>query len=497
MVMRDAEFYANRQPAVRVGGQRPRNRLSRVPRSNTAPNLVQSESVTGGARSNVGLGRSASPQEGADATHRQESESALGISQSMMMFYPPSVLPFDFSQSSPDHDHAPRSASPASTTESSSTSSIAVSSSKKNSFKVPFRTSSRMPPPPSIESASLPPNTPTKAAKLLGLSLDRERVGSPLVAQHDGVFDSDYDTVIQEPARERNLYSWAQPYAAPESAASSETVTSKFREEGLHTDPPKSKGFWSKTKKAAKKLAPLTFLRPTSQPLPPHISVASAFTADMSADDMLTNFVYRVNPEHTNVRIQDPPPPCARAAPVPSSHRRNHNRNHRRAMDMMAPITETSLDDMSAYHPVEEDTTPEAISEDTTTDDSTKKENDMVHGRPVELSKALPSIPAQTQISVQSPLQVLEGNCLNAVEDSLMETLKKSHEDLKREFARTTGCVCGHNISGDEYEDDDDDLASISSSIDIEEYQHTAVVMMVRRVLPGEVKLVDIPARKK
>jgi hypothetical protein len=84
--MADREIHVHRRAAVRVGGQRQRNRLSRVPRSTTMPVLLPSESMTAGASSNVhlGVGVGVTSQEGANAAHRPEGASALDTSQSMM-----------------------------------------------------------------------------------------------------------------------------------------------------------------------------------------------------------------------------------------------------------------------------------------------------------------------------------------------------------------------------------------------------------------------------
>lgn len=86
--MGDAEHHVHRQPAVRVGGQRhrPRNRLSRVPRSSTAPNLIHGEPVAGGASSNLSLEVSADAEEGANGSPQLQGMRALENSQSMTNF---------------------------------------------------------------------------------------------------------------------------------------------------------------------------------------------------------------------------------------------------------------------------------------------------------------------------------------------------------------------------------------------------------------------------
>jgi len=315
------------------------------------------------------------------------------------------------------------------------------------------------------------------------------------------VYDGDYDTVIQEPCRPRTSHGAEQQYPATESRASGETLTSRFREEGIDTDPPKSKtkGFWSNSKKAARTMLEPLRIRRSSTALSPRLSIAP-FQPDMSEKDMWTNHVYSLSPS-APVTSQDPPPSRPRDAPEPSSHgrARSHMRGKDKYVDMMAPIDD-----------VDEEAEQDVVSEDTPTDDSAEKEKERIHGEPVELSRATSAAPVEPskakpaapvepgkplpKVPVQSPLQTLEGRCLDATEIAHIEAIKKSHEEMKKEFTEKTGCECGHNI-GDS-DDDNDDLVSIASSIDIEEYPTVHTAISVRRVLPGEVKLVDIPARK-
>jgi hypothetical protein len=83
MVMGDSDFYVHRRPAVRVGGQRQRNRLSRVPRSNTTPVLSPAANTGVTGPSDVSIDPNARAQEGA---HQPQGMSTLNTSQSMMNF---------------------------------------------------------------------------------------------------------------------------------------------------------------------------------------------------------------------------------------------------------------------------------------------------------------------------------------------------------------------------------------------------------------------------
>jgi hypothetical protein len=393
---------------------------------------------------------------------------------------------------------------------------------------VPFRTSSRNPP---VETTPLPPRTPTKAAKLLGVPPGRARVESPLVAQHDGVFDRDSnDDDIDEPTRPRDPYGWEQQYTDTASVASSDTLTNRAREEDLDPNPPKSKSFWGSSKNKAKELLESLSPRRTSTELPSHVSMASSFStpAYKYEDESLTNLIHSIGSNQPNHPIRDPPSPPTRSAPLPPARRRKSKRKPGKSKfnNVMSPITETSRGDTSAHGKVAQDTLRDAVSSDTPTDESAEKEKMMVHGKPMELSRA------QAKLPVRSPLQTLEADCLTAAElahietvkegheqmktegnlplrsshqalveaDLLtaaeaahMETVKEGHEQMKKDFAALTCRDCERGLIRK-----DGDAVSISISIGLDEDPtvHTAVAMTYCRVLPGEVKLVDIPARK-
>lgn len=135
------------------------------------------------------------------------------------------------------------------------------------------------------------------------------------------------------------------------------------------------------------------------------------------------------------------------------------------------------------------------------------------------------------RLEVKSPLQKLEGALLdgpekklqdfkaNLVKDSakgaememartheVVSKLRESHEQMKKDFYAITNkrdiqakqSLFDHDKEAEET-DDEDDLVSICSSIDLDEEPtvHEAKIMTFTRIPPGTVKLVDIPPRRK
>lgn len=130
-----------------------------------------------------------------------------------------------------------------------------------------------------------------------------------------------------------------------------------------------------------------------------------------------------------------------------------------------------------------------------------------------------------TTLSVRSPLQSIEDDFLDATEDKMRlearrmtiarveaekqamdaETgvLRREHDLFKLDFKTGSGeeCVCANLQHTPDENDlgDNQDLVSVSSSIDLDEEAtvYQAKVMTLTRVTPGTVKLVTIPARQK
>jgi hypothetical protein len=174
-----------------------------------------------------------------------------------------------------------------------------------------------------------------------------------------------------------------------------------------------------------------------------------------------------------------------------------------------------------AFELDEDDLSP---TEDLDDDEVTDGEDHVVHpGTKVEIKRATSQRPAA--VYLRSPLQTAEDEFLDATEESMrlearkmtlnrieaekrvmdaeIATLKREHEKLKQGFAAVEDkpCVCAvpDPTPNDSSDQDDADLVSIRSSIDLDEEPtvHEAKVMTITRITPGVVKLVDIPRRKK
>ncbi|KAJ8112864.1 hypothetical protein OPT61_g4873 [Boeremia exigua] len=122
-------------------------------------------------------------------------------------------------------------------------------------------------------------------------------------------------------------------------------------------------------------------------------------------------------------------------------------------------------------------------------------------------------------IPIRGLLQSLEDTCLDVIEeqmrlksskeilarveaekqamDAQIAVLRREHEQLKLQY--DANIAAGYKNLKEASDDDDDDLVSLRSSIDLDEEPtlHEAKSMTFTRVTPGIVKLVDIPPRKK
>jgi hypothetical protein len=249
------------------------------------------------------------------------------------------------------------------------------------------------------------------------------------------------------------------------------------------------------------------------------------------------------------------------ARPLPEAPKPRVRKRHPKSLDKMAPITETSHDELrSSYHnneynaelnliaeyeeplysaPLSRSHTEPILTtkfsfeledEDLSSTDGAIAEEDepqedfKAHpGKEVDLNKVKWQQPAV--VHLRGPLQTVEDRLLDAAEQELaankallnnndatrliMDTevaaMKASHEKMKKDFeaakhgvrSEEPGCSCCHEAHDDE--DDDDDLVSISSSVDLDEEPtvHVAKVMTFMRITPGMVKLVDIPPHRK
>jgi hypothetical protein len=153
-------------------------------------------------------------------------------------------------------------------------------------------------------------------------------------------------------------------------------------------------------------------------------------------------------------------------------------------------------------------------------EDRADREEHNMHGSPVALSKMKWQQPVQARVQVPSndvedrwltdaevklaemqleefKLAAMKSKANVAKLDAEVATMKKSHEKMKKGFDTT---YIGASVKEEADEDEDEeDLASLRSSINLDEEPtvHVAKMMTFTRVTPGMVKLVDIPARRK
>jgi hypothetical protein len=168
-------------------------------------------------------------------------------------------------------------------------------------------------------------------------------------------------------------------------------------------------------------------------------------------------------------------------------------------------------------------------------EDHADEEEHNMHGSPIALSKMKwqQSTPAHvhapssgivdrplTGIEAQLEAHVLAMNKFEAERlklDVEVAVMKESHEQFKKSFSAMylhgTGkeeekvaddpvCACpdhGRHPVGEDADEDDEDLISLRSSIDLDEEPtvHVAKIVTFTRITPGMMKLVDIPPRKK
>ncbi|KAF3033854.1 hypothetical protein E8E11_004263 [Didymella keratinophila] len=163
-------------------------------------------------------------------------------------------------------------------------------------------------------------------------------------------------------------------------------------------------------------------------------------------------------------------------------------------------------------------------------EEATDEEEDVVHpGTKVKVNAKRVHWQKAIALSLRSPLQTAEDNWLDATEEEMrLEThkmtldrvdaerkamddkvaeMKSKHEQFKLDFTKysteynPSGSIRAKSepVPDEESEDEDADLVSLRSSIDLEEEPtvHEAKLMTFIRITPGMVKLVDIPPRKK
>jgi hypothetical protein len=128
-------------------------------------------------------------------------------------------------------------------------------------------------------------------------------------------------------------------------------------------------------------------------------------------------------------------------------------------------------------------------------DYSPEEEDYLVHGSTASLSKAKQPIAAFDDDYTQAASQEEFDRRFSAI-SKVVSGLKANHEKMKEDFAAIKKEQDKEEIDYDS--EDDDDLPSLRSSIDLSEEPtvHIATAMTITRVTPGMVKLVNIPPRR-
>ncbi|KAF2033687.1 hypothetical protein EK21DRAFT_108817 [Setomelanomma holmii] len=374
-----------RRPAEKVGGGQ-RRRLARkppaIPRSTTTPSF--STALAGASECSEGSAISAIVGEGAYRRHAEEGASTLEASQSMMNFYPPTGIPADYRPSASGGLCVAGNESP--TPSAGSEPSNKADGKKKHGRKIKdfvLGSNKQLPRPPQ-PTTPLPPATPTKAAKLLGVTPDVDLPGNPRPVQHDGPADGFNDL------RPWIKQGWPQQHSPPNlpRSASSSTFASssresKFREEDVDVDlttPKDSNGFWNSSKKATRKMSGYFSLnRPVlHQPEPASDSARLEFeSSPPHSRGLYTDNVYSIGQGLDDSHYVVPPrpsrAPAMPLAPVvpphpnraaPSRPPRRRKARGPRPPNVPTTITEASHDNLiGAYRDGEDNSELDVIAE--------------------------------------------------------------------------------------------------------------------------------------
>ncbi|KAI4698067.1 uncharacterized protein J4E84_001201 [Alternaria hordeiaustralica] len=529
-----------------VGGQRRRNtRRSNAPRSNTTPNLGL-DSLAG--RENASGVTAAQHTDQVEHSHVSPPSAPSN----------PMVNSYAHNSGPPGDRHRPLPARPSdgfstmpaahSPTPTTGSASTAATEGKKRHGKFgrkakdQDRPSSSHEPTPQL--SPLPPLTPIKAALLLGVdpgpSPGRPRstsVGRP--AQNDGGYDS---LPIRPISTRRGSMS---AITTQKSASDRQT---RFTEEGLDTEPAKPKGFWGNTNRKAQRMLGLLPSAPSNASREADMGRVAAVSLAWRPEEHTDTYRSSDAERHGQFRSLPPVPPV-----VPEARRRRMRKKLPKELERMAPITETSHDELrTSYKISEHDPELNDISEyakapskaplsrsesllttdiryeleeddlsltDEVIDEATHDEQDDFAAHPgSEVDVKNGAILQSTVFRLRGPLQTVEDRLLDEAEtrlalskavldqndddrltlDTTYATLKASNEAMKADFAAAQRChaapgeceLCGGADSQVDSEDEDD--------LDEEPTLHDATTVPFMRVTPGMVKLVDIaPKRKK
>jgi hypothetical protein len=233
-------------------------------------------------------------------------------------------------------------------------SSTVADSKKKHGLTLGNRFRSKQP----LEQTPLPPETPTKAAKFLGINPENipAAVSRSSPAPNDG---SSLDGVNDEPTRVR--YGWPQQHSAPAPTASKNTSASRIFEDIEVSDddePQPAKTFWEHGKDVAKKMSgTLSPFTTRDSPSPRHYSSPQLTTTDWK--ELQADYVHSIGIPQPDESSSDANPAHNRR----SSHGKRQGKQPKE-LNRMTPITEASHDNISAaYRDDGDDTELEVIDE--------------------------------------------------------------------------------------------------------------------------------------
>ncbi|CAN9137059.1 unnamed protein product [Alternaria alternata] len=446
------------------------------------------------------------------------------------------------SRPSDDLSSMPTAQSPTPTIESASTT---ATEGKKKHGKFSFKPKDQDCPASSHETAHqaspLPPLTPVKAAKLLGVDPGPGRPRSNSEgrrSQQDGGYDG--PPVLPKSTRKVSV-------PVPASSKGLLSRQAKLKEEGIGPDLPKAKKLWANSNRKAQQMLGLLPSAATSSKREADMERATAASLVRRTEDDTDAYYSSDSELHAHSRLLHP---AARLAP--ETPRRRMRKRIPKSLDKMAPITETSHDELrSSYHVNEQCPELGVISECEQFSPSSKPPLPQLYTEPLLTSDVMYELEADdlsptdqvveegdgdgeaqsavhpgdevdvnhvgdqqaTEFRFRSPLQTVEDRLLDEAEaqlaivrarqnendatrlmlDTNYAALMVLNETMKMEFA-----TAKQNIASKEREDfdgansEDEDSISISSSINLDEE-----VMTFTRITPGMVKLVDIAPKKK
>lgn len=392
----------------------------------------------------------------------------------------------------------------------------------------------------------LPPDTPVKALEMLGFDCDRPRVRSRSLGSQDSSDDELYE-LQGRPAVEPQLS--ISSLAIPKDLMETDT---KPKEQNIGTNPNKTKAFWDTSTQKVQRMLGLRSTKASStrheadlersrvEPPTPHLREESEVHHNSSSD----------------IQAGIPLRPSA-PQPITETPRLRRRKKVPKSIDRMPPITEASHDELrNSYNDYEHNPQLELISEyeneasytgrptrvpslqipnaryELNEEDHSPSDvdsRDKSHSRRTELVRGSADnvdfkrlhYQPPAAVYLRSPLQVMEDRLLDVTEANLaalrikqdlndasrsqldgeVSCLGKSHRVMKAKFEAVRSDLCPSEKSDDNDSEngDEEDTASICSSIDLDEKPVIceAKVMTFTRVTPGMIKLVDIPPRRR